>query len=60
MNQQQNSIGCQGIEHFNRRSFLRLGGWATAGSLLTPVASTLAEAHDDGPIHQAKSLIVLW
>ena len=50
---------CHSSEHFQRRSFLKLGG-AAGISLLSPVASALARIHDDRPIATAKSLIVLW
>ena len=51
---------CFSVEHLERRSFLKLGGCAAAGSLLTPLATTLAQDHDNGPVETAKSLIVLW
>ena len=54
-----NNHACGSIEHFSRRSILRMAGLSGL-SWLTPLASTLARSADSKRDSRAKSLIVLW
>ncbi len=50
---------CGSIEHFSRRSLLKLAG-LSGMSWLTPMATTLARQEEKNRRAPAKSLIVLW
>lgn len=53
------SVGCGGLDHFSRRSLLKLAGMSGL-SWLTPTATSLARQDERDRSGQAKSLIVLW
>lgn len=55
----QPSSGCGSLEHFSRRSLLKLAGLSGL-SWLTPTATRLARQDESNRAGQAKSLIVLW
>lgn len=58
MSNSSNEHACGSIEHFSRRSILRMAGLSGL-SWMTPLATQLARGADDRSV-QAKSLIVLW
>ena len=53
------SHACGSIEHFSRRSLLKIAGLSGL-SLMTPMAASLAREHENSPIETSKALIVLW
>ncbi len=53
------SLGCGGIDHWNRRSLLKMAGLSGL-CWLTPLANRLALAHQKNPRKRPKSVIVLW
>ena len=50
---------CGSIEHFNRRSILKMAGLSGL-SWLTPLASGLARNLEHNPMETSKALIILW
>lgn len=53
------SIGCGGVDHFSRRSLLKLAGLSGL-SWLTPLGTKLARASEGWRSAAPKSLILLW